>query len=468
MELVKHLQDLLKAIEGGNYNAAPSSLTQGAALQREDLSPVMQNVCFQDKQLILTKKLNTESCKSNTWQFIRQLSYGAFGGSAALEGHVGPERTGSWSRVVVPMAYYVDQRRVTEVAMLVDTFDGKKADDRSAEDAAKNLAADIEFDAFRGQDDFSNGGVFDGNPASIPQLPGMHGLGLQIRQSDALRQTMDNMFLEYGGSDSVILAVGGTLTQSAIEDGHTLSVMNHGQAEDLVVDPRVLSTYNKITIGKERIVLAGSAQEAVGANLQKQWVMGGEVKITGSRFLSGKTAPAPARTTTPGIAATLTATSTTTSGVTTPFLAGEVYQYYVTGANEMGGEGGKKFASALTVSADGDEVVLAIGACATGTCRFFNVYRSAAGGSAASAKFIGRVLALAAGTASFNDQGNKLPGFVTGYLTESDTMELRELAPFTRKKLAETDLTHPEVFYRFLTLAVMQPRKNVLFENLSG
>ncbi len=67
---------------------------------------------------------------------------------------------------------------------------------------------------------------------------------------------------------------------------------------------------------------------------------------------------------------------------------------------------------------------------------------------------------------TFTDLGNKIPGFVTGFLIEGDTMALKELAPYSRLKLAVTDLSQPEAHFRFCTLAVMQPRKNVLVDNL--
>jgi hypothetical protein len=220
----KAVSDLIKTMEAGNYDAKPSTLTQGPAVQKEDLSAKMENVCYNDKSIVLQKMLSTESARSNTWQFVRQLSYGEFGGSAVLEGHIGPRNDGKYVRVVVPMAYYVDQRAVTEQSLLVDTFDGKKADEREAENAAKKLAGDIEFACFRGADDFSNLGVFDGNPGAIPDFtPGMHGAFLQVRQSDAAFTASDFVFAEYGGgtSASVIFTVGGTLTQTVIEDMRT-------------------------------------------------------------------------------------------------------------------------------------------------------------------------------------------------------------------------------------------------------
>lgn len=468
--LTKQITDLLKTMEAGNYDAKPSNLVQGAALQREDLSPKMENVCFADQSIVLQKMIDVKPAKANTHQFVRQLSYGEFGGSAQMEGHVGPENTSEFARVTVPMGYYVDQRRVTEVSMLVDTFDGKKSDERAAEDSAMKIAGDVEFALFRGADDFVNGGVFDGNPDAIARiLPGTHGAFLQIRQSDAQRITQDQMFAEFGSADSVVFSQGGTLTQSLIEDMRTRTVMNHGTADKLVIDPIVHGAYNKITQGKERVILAGAPQEATGSRLNRQWTANGDVDIVGSRFLSGKTNAARPRTSSPATPATFTATSTTTSGLVTPFKAGQKYWYGVTAVNENGGESPMTFISGvLTIAADGDEVVLAIGAPASGVYRQFNVYRSLNGGSKASTKYIGRVAAAASGSTTFNDQGNKLPASVTGALIQADTWEIRELAPFTRKRLAETDLTHPEVFYRFVAQVGRSPRKNSLADNLSG
>ncbi len=106
---------------------------------------------------------------------------------------------------------------------------------------------------------------------------------------------------------------------------------------------------------------------------------------------------------------------------------------------------------------------------AGGTPRGFNVYRSAPGGTAASAKFIGRVIVTPnSSTTLFLDLGNKSPAFVTGYLVQGDTMDMPELAPYSRIKLAVTDLSTPEGHFRFCTLRVHQPRKNVLLDNVKG
>jgi hypothetical protein len=66
---VEQLQQLVKALEVGSYNATPDSLTQGAALQVEDLSPVMQNVTWDDSHIKLQKMLDSKDSKSQLIQF---------------------------------------------------------------------------------------------------------------------------------------------------------------------------------------------------------------------------------------------------------------------------------------------------------------------------------------------------------------------------------------------------------------
>lgn len=458
MSNLENLSALVKALEAGGYNAAPSTLVQGSALQVEDLSPVMHNVTFDDSHIKLQKMLKVDSVKSTLAQFDRQLSYGIFGGSAQIEGAVGQEETSDFVRIVVPMAFYSHTRRVTLVANMVETVDGRKAEERAAADAAKKLAGDIEFDLFRGKADFSNAGVFDANPLVIPALPNILGLDAQVRQSDAQANAKDQMFGAYGSDDSVVIGVSGTLTQASIEDAHVRSTMNMGDADKLLVDPKVLAAYNKISYGKERIILAGSPQEATAADLRKQWVSGGVVNLEASRFLSGRTGPDKARASGP---ATPSATGSA-SGSGSALAAGD-YIYKVTAVNELG----ESFPVSVTVSGVtvGQEVALSISG--SGTTRFFRVYRTAANGAAGTEKFIGNVAAVA-NAATFTDLGNKLPGFVTGFLVQGDTMAIKELAPYSRLKLAVSDLSMPEAHFRFLTLAVFQPRKNVLLDNLAG
>ena len=458
--MIEQLQSLMKALEAGSYMASPGNLEQGAALMVEDLSPVMQNVTFDDSHIKLQKILPSKEVKSQLHQFNRQLDYGIFGGSAQFEGGVGEEDVSNFIRAVVPMAYYSTIRRVTVAANMIGAFDGVKAEDRSSADAAMKLAGDIEFDLFRGQADFSDNGVFDGNPNQVAQLPNMIGVDQQVRQSDGQLNTQDLMFAEYGSNQTVVLSSGGTLTQSIIEDSSVRSAMNMGAADRLILDPISLSAYNKIAHAKERIMLAGSAQEASGAHLRTQWTSGAVVSLEASRFLSGKTQPARSRLGAPAAPAIAVADG----GAAGSLLSAGTYVYYATGVSILG-ESLPGAPQTATVTAAGDKVTVTI--TAVSGAAYYNVYRSNVGNPASDAKFIGKIK-QGSGNPVFTDLGNRQPGSVTGFLIQGNTLGIAQLAPYSKLKLAVSDLSLPEAHFRFLSLAAYQPRKNVLIDNITG
>lgn len=467
MNPLAQIQDLVKALEAGNYDAAPSTLVQGSALQIEDLNPVMVMVIAEEKHIKLQKLIPVESSKSTTFQFNRQLSVGIMGGSAQVEGTVGQEETSDYVRITIPMTYYSHIRRVTVASTLVASSDGKKSDERAAQDAAKKVSFDVEFDLFRGLDDFSNAGAFDGNPLTTANLmPNMHGLSLQVRQSDYQVNSRDAMFAEFGSDQTVVLSGGGsTLTQGLIEDGALRSSLGFGEADKLVVDPVVLANYNKISFGKERIILAGSPQDATGGDLRRQWVSGGTVNVEASQFLRGKFKPAPVRQNSP---VAPTSISLAAASATNPTgLAAGNYYYFATAGNEAGES--SPTAAVLVSGVTANYKVTVTITHSSGVYRFFNVYRSPVGGTAAQAKFIGRCIPTA-GSAStdFVDLNGKVPASVSGYFLQKDGATIRELAPYSRLKLAVSDLSMPEAHYRFLGLAVETPRKFVLIDNLNG
>ena len=111
MSLLDRVNSLVKTLEAGQYNAAPSTLTQGSALQVEDLSTVMYNTTCNDSHIKLQKMFPSKKSKSLLVQFDRQLSYGRFGGTAQREGAVGDIDVGDYIRAVVPMCFYSHVRR---------------------------------------------------------------------------------------------------------------------------------------------------------------------------------------------------------------------------------------------------------------------------------------------------------------------------------------------------------------------
>ena len=463
--LLEAIQTLTKTLEAGNITGAPGTLVQGAALQIQEMEGVMRNVTFGREHIKLQKEFSNKKARSTLVRFKRQLSYGEFGDSAQLEGMVGQEETGDYVEAVVPMAFYSHVRRVTVAANMVDSIDGVKAEDREAENAAMKIAADIEFDAFQGKAHFSNAGVFDGNPMSQPELPNLPGFDVQVRQSDIISNTQDLMFAEFGSSESVVLpADGAVLSQALLEDAALRSRLNFGKAERLFVDPIVLSGYNKLVLqtsgNVSQFATMGQALTSSGADLRSQNVSEGSVKLESSHFLRGKHRPRRARNGSPA-APVLSALSNSAGGA----LAAGDYWYQVTAQNERG-ESVSAQIQAPGVAAN-ERVQFSIASAGLVGTRFYNVYRTEANQPAETAKFIGRVANQGA-TTVFVDLGNKKPGFVNGYMIEKDTAGLHELAPYSRMKLGISDLSVPEAHFRFCTLAVYEPRKSVIIDNLKG
>jgi hypothetical protein len=296
----------------------------------------------------------------------------------------------------------------------------------------------------------------------MAELPNLLGVDPQVRQSDMLVNTQDLMFAAYGSNQSVVLFQDGALDQLIMEDASLRSRMNHGKADLLVVDPVILTGYNKkVALGTgvnsvQRIVLAGGAQDASGADLRRQWVSGNTVSLEDSRFLSGKTTPRRPTIGSPAAPAITTQPVAASSGSNLKFQNNVIY--LITAENERG----ESFGTACSSVNIGAGQIVTLTITAQAGVSFFNVYR---GTSAANAKFIGRVLSSGANVV-FTDLGNKAPGFVTGYLLQKDTWTIHELAPYSRLKTAISDLSVPEAHFRFLCLAGVQPRKNVIVDNL--
>jgi len=469
--IVEALKNALleKGLEAGYRVGSPGTWTQGAALQVEDLSPVMYNATYQEKHLFLTKELAEKKAKSLTVEYDRQLSYGILGSSATLEVSAGQDNTLDVVRDYMPVKFYTTNSKTSVALVRTESFDGMDNEARNADSCAKKIAGDIEFDMFRGQADFSNGGVFDGNPNAIPNnMPNMRGIDVQIRQSDTNLNTQDLMMAEYGAGDSNVVFVGGVFSQSNIEDAQKRSVNNYGVAEDLYVGTDQRVAYNKATQSKERIVLAGTPQTSQGARIDTQWVTNGSVNIRSSVFLRGKNGP-PLRAgslvpTNPTIAVARAADGTT-------FLTGQVYSYYVTASNETGESLVGSAISSVTIVANGDLVNVTITPAAGNAARWFNVYRSVGTVGATSKvnmKFIGRVANSGLATTVFVDLNNKVPGASTGFLLDKLGLEKHMLVPFESLNAATIDTSLRKIYYTFGCVAAKLPRTSVLLGEITG
>lgn len=474
-QVLEKVTTIMKALEAGYAMGPAGTATQGAALQRQDLQGIMNNVTYQSSMLVLQKIIPTRVAKSMTVEFRRQLSYGGLQGIATVEVSAGKSITGDYESLLAAMAFYTVSSVVSFAATQVQTFDGVQNEEREAHNAAMNIAAAIEIDLFRGHADFSNGGVFDGAPSAMPLgtvMPGMIGLDPQIRQANLSYMARSLDMFEYGAGGSTILSVGGTLAQANIEDGLSHSVMNFGEARTLYLDPLTIAAYNKIIFNKEHSYINNGTMPPTtsGAQLTQQWTANGQCSLVPSRFLSGKTSPPPTLTVgTPSAPTVAGARAASTTG----FLNNNVVCYFVTGVNEQG-EGTASSNVTVTATANGDQFNLTITAAEGNSSYWYNVYSTAPGTATVSNttnyKFIGRVKATAGGVLSttFNDLGNFLPGAVTGFLLDKSGIERPQLSGFSKLSGATVDTALRNLYVQAETIIAITPAKNVLFTNLTA
>jgi hypothetical protein len=236
------------------------------------------------------------------------------------------------------------------------------------------------------------------------------------------------------------------------------------------MDIVALSAYNKLVLQSTGNVTQfanmGNALTSSGADLRQQLVSGGAVKMEDSQFLRGKYRQARVRAGAPA-APTLAAVGTPT--IPAGLIAAGTYIYKVSAVNEKG-EGAAAVMAGVALSGTQGRTFTIAPNGAVGT-RYFNVYRSDAGGSADSAKFIGRIAYNGGANVQFADLGNKVPAFTNAYLLEEGNKEIaafHELAPYSQAKLAIQDLSEARAHFRFLCLAVYQPRKLVIADNIKG
>ncbi len=466
------INELEKSLEAGSLDVAPSSLSQGAALQDAKIDAIFAVVCSDDSVLKLRGMLKEEKTDQTTVIFRRQNSWGQLGGSAMLESMVGEDTTPTLGVVTVPMAYYSKRFNLSDVMAKVKTAGGTKAAESFLiEGAARTLAQDIELDSFKGMDGFSNNGFFDGSIAALPsEMPGMVGLIQQVRQSDGEVSAKDITFSEYGADQSVALDVGATgqVSQDLVEEMIARRVFNnHSKAPTLVMDIDARKAYNKILLSSlQRFNMPGSVITSTGGTLATQETSNGPVKIETSRFLAGKVKPRPPAAKSPSVPtfalANLPAGTTATAGI---------WQYYVTAANEYGESLASPIVSSAAILA-GDGISATITPGVGGVrAKVFHVYRArvnGVGNSASSMGFIGSVAANFSGTTTFVDLFRRVPAFGTAVMLDGSEATFRVLSGFATKELATIQLNKTVACYRWECLAVEKPRGVILCDNIAS
>ena len=466
----EQLEALNKALTAGYQSgtSVPSNLTGGSALQMESLDRTLKSVTFQMKNLQLWPSIPMEKAYSTVEQFDRMTSVGSDGPAYFNEAGSPPEEDSRYVRDVAVVRYFGTRRRVSHVMTLVQTAFGD-AVAREVNAGTMFILKNVERALYFGNADFSDVGEFTGLGVP-PDTIAMDGLEKQIRlgNSDSKATALD--FKGYGNIESVVRAMdGGVLTEEDLEEASLSIAQNLGTPTELHLPHRALADLGKQFYTKERVMPMGVPAGQAGFVLNTFNAAGGAFTLKPNVFLYPRSTPptvqvrdnAPAAT-----AFTGAGTSSTVASAVTSFVAGKVYQYKVTAANEMG-ESVASAAVTGTIVATGDIMTLTITNVAN--AKYYGVYRSNAGGAAGTVQFIGYVKQNpSATTTDFVDHNKRLPGSMKAFLFYRDPQSFgcKTLCPLSKLSLAQISTSIEFLLCLYITTMCYAPRQQFILENI--
>ena len=465
-------ENLSKALTAGYpAGAQASGLVGGGVLQVESLEATLKSVTFEQKNLVFWPAVPTDKAFATVEQYSRLIGYGDNANPYFAEGGTPGEEDSTYIRDTQKVVYFGTKRKVTHPMMLVRTHTGDVIAQQTKE-GTMWLLKSIEREMYWGNGFFSNNGEFDGHLSALPATSlAMNGLQEQLLRGSWDTQQQSGDFQGYGANKAAYLDLqGASLQHDDMEDGALSIFENFGMASDAHLEPAALSAFSKIFYPKERIMNMGVPDGKAGFVLREFVSSAGTIAMKPNVFLRPlqqinpflPNADAPA---TPTIGAP--APGAVPAGVIpSSFINGEVYIYQVIANNDRG-RSTPVISAPVTMTADGQQVTMVINA--TIGAKSYDIYRTNAGGIAASAQFIGSVAPGAFGGAvTFTDRNRKLPGLGEAYLIDmsAQNLQFKQLTPLSKINLAITSAAIEWFMIIYGTLIVYSPRKNFILQNV--
>jgi hypothetical protein len=460
---------LNKALSAGyGYSGTPTSFAGGTPLMVESLEASLKSTTWQMKNLVLWPSMPVDKAYNTIEQYSRITSYGGNGRPYFNEGGSPREEDSQYNRETQRVVYFGTRRRVTHAMMLVRVAFGD-AVAREINNGNMWLLQNIERELYLGNGLFSNAGAFDGNPSAIHgDTLAINGLDQQIRQGDTDAKVQAVAFDGFGGADSVVRDIGGSvLSEDEMEEGAVSILNNFGVPTELHCDPKTLSDFSRQFFPKERIPVMGVADGRAGFVLREFVSSAGSFALKPNVFLRPKDAP---KTTADNVdTPAAPAAPTTANGaadVGTTFALSETYTYRVAAVNEQGESLPSASSAVETIATAGEVITVTITNVAN--AKYYAVYRTVSAGAAGSEEFIGYVAQAAGATTAFTDSNNKLPGSAESFLLylDPEAIAFKQLAPLSKINLATIAASFEWLQVLYGTLIVFTPRKHFIYENI--
>jgi len=442
---------------GADINNPGATAGEGFPLRVESLDSTLFNVSYRAKDCAFYRSLYKDAAYNTIEEFNQLNSYGEGNAVWMAEGDLPTEDDSTYTRNYTKIKFMGVSRRVTHVMSLMRAAHGD-AVARETVNGTLFLLRQLERSLFDGDDDL--------NPVQID--------GLEKLLTKAWGDTaLDDGIRSGYEDDNVIDLRGKPLTEDHIADmtERLIAEPNYGAPTDLWLPTGPVKDLSKIMYPKERYDLPAPNNGMAGIAISGIATPFGNIKLNPDIFIPdstlasdsavGKSALRPSA---PTVA---TPTSPAYSGSNTTYWSSSdagTYVYKIVACNRYGKSAPTTSASIAVSASDQVSMTVTDGG---GDTAWYEVYRTAAGGAASTARFLFKV-AKSGASQTIVDLNRFLPNCSKGYmLTQtSEVLKIKQLAPFSKIPLATIDTSVRWMQVLYLALQVQAPKKNGMFINV--
>lgn len=459
------VENLQKAISAGyGYAGKPTDLTYGGVIQTESLETTLKSVTFDMKNLKMWPAISMDKATNLFEQYNRLTSYGSDSAPYLAEGGAPQEEDSSYIRDGQRIVFFGTRRKVSHQMTLIKTVIGDVVA-QQAKEGTMHLLKNVERELYWGQAHFANAlGAHTGENSAIPSDSiAMSGLLQQLLKGDADEQHRSGDFEGYGSFESIIRDLDGqVITQDDVEELAVVLLENFGSPSEIHIEPLALSSFVRQFYPQFRSA-PGLSNQTVGYDVSKVTTTAGSMDLKPNLFLRprGKAREKAVNANCPTQPAAFTGAD---GGTGTGNLEAGIYQYRITEVSDFGESAPRNITTAVTVVAAGSSAVLTMPTPQAGT-KYFKVYRSSAGGSVASAQFIGN---YRVGLGAYVDADAKRPGLGEAFMLDmsAECMRFKQLAPMSKINFAIVTTALEFAIVLYGALFVYTPRFNGGWRNV--
>lgn len=438
------IADLHKALSAGSdVNDPGVAAGVGFPLRTESLEATLKNLTYEMDEIKLFKSIPKVPASNTVEEFNRLISYGD-GGAQAFnqgffeEGALPEEQDSTYERVTVLIKYLGVTGRVTHVANTIRAAHGNVI-------ALETMNKTMEL--LRNLEN----ALFFGDSSLIPQ------------QWDGIYKLVSD-----GAPDNVIDLRGAPLTESALNDMMLTIRDNYGSGTDAYFGTGAFADLAKQVYDRQRFAYA-PAPGVLGATVTAFQGQNGRVNLHDHVFIGQGTTSRIAGLGRPDrrpLAPSITVAPAANASASSLFTATDAgtYTYQVVAGNRYGLSTPVDTASVAVVAGDSVTFTVADGGQDTS---FYEIYRTAIGAAASTAKLMARV-ARSGATQVVTDNNGDIPGTTKGFVLQQNqrSFSWSQLLPMTRIPLAavDTSVRWAQVIYG--AIKMYAPTKNVVIKNI--